>query len=122
MLVLFTVISFVVSGTADANVHSSSSLADTMLLCARLEDGTGDEPPRRSIDPEPVDCGLIDCWKCIGEACRGAGELRAANGSGVRAGWVEGCVKVDGAGVEACDADPELGAVPNRSVIDFAVD
>lgn len=87
MLVFVTVISFVVSGTAEAKVHSSSSFAAAaVLLCAKLDEGVGAgaAPPRRSTVPDPpVDCGLIDCWKFIGEAVRGAGELSAANGSGV---------------------------------------
>lgn len=66
MLVFVTVIWFVVSGTADAKVHSSSSFAIDVLLWAKLEDGAG-VPPRRSAVFGPVVCGLTDCWKCMGE-------------------------------------------------------
>jgi hypothetical protein len=88
MLVLLTVSSLVVSGTAEANVHSSSSRVALVLLWARFDLGAGvgavaDVSPRRSTTPDPVVGGLIDCWKFIGDACRGAGEVRAANGSGV---------------------------------------
>jgi hypothetical protein len=64
-LVLVTVISFEVSGTADVNVHSSSSFAAEadVLLCTRFDDGAGLPTPRRSIPAEvlPVFCGLMDC-------------------------------------------------------------
>lgn len=86
MTVLFTVISVDILGTADANVHSSSSLAAAVLLCAKLEVGAGIAPPRRSTDANAADGGLTDCWKFIGEPWRGVGEFRAAKGSGVRAG------------------------------------
>jgi hypothetical protein len=71
MFVLFTVSSLVVSGTAEVKVHSSSSMAALVLLCAKLDFGAGAGaglPPRRSTAAGPVECGLIDCWKCIGDA------------------------------------------------------
>jgi len=71
MLVLLTVSSLVVSGTAEVKFHSSSSIAALVLLCARFDVGAvagAVVPPRRSTAADPVDCGLIDCWKCMGDA------------------------------------------------------
>jgi hypothetical protein len=82
-IVLFTVISFEESGTAEANVHSSSSLAAAVVLCAKFDVGAGIAPPRRSTVPDATGGGFTDCWKFIGDPCRGDGEFRAAKGSGV---------------------------------------
>jgi hypothetical protein len=85
IVVLVTVSSLLVSGTEEANVHSSSSFVTLVLLCARLDDGPGIAPPNRSTVAE-ADAGcLIDCWYWNGEPCRGV-EVKAANGSGERAG------------------------------------
>jgi hypothetical protein len=61
MLLLVTVSSFELSGTAEVKFHSSSSFAALVLLCARLEDGVGAPTPRRSTAPEDCCGGLIDC-------------------------------------------------------------
>lgn len=61
MPVLITVISLLVSGTEEANVHSSSSFAALVLLCAKLEEGTGTAPPSRSTVPEGAGGCLMDC-------------------------------------------------------------
>jgi hypothetical protein len=90
MLELVTVISLLVSGTEEANVHSSSSLVAVAvaLLCARFDVGVEMAPPRRSIAPDAVDGGFMDCWYWKGEPCRGV-EANAAKGSGERAGATE---------------------------------
>lgn len=64
MLVLLTVNSLLVSGTAEVKFHSSSSTAALVLLCAKFDVGAGADaiaPPSKSTAPDPVDCGLIDC-------------------------------------------------------------
>lgn len=104
ILELVTVISLDVSGTEDANVHSSSSFAALVLLCARLDDGVDMAPPRRSTVFEAgagagAGAGaLTDCWYWNGEPCRGV-EARPAKGSGERGGGADDCKKVDGVGV-----------------------
>lgn len=61
MRVLLTMISLKVSGTAEANVHSSSSLAAEVELWARFEVGAGMAPPRRSTEPDAGGWDLMDC-------------------------------------------------------------
>jgi hypothetical protein len=61
MLEFVTVISLLVSGTEDANVHSSSSFGALVLLCAKLEEGAGTAPPSRSTTAEGTDGCLMDC-------------------------------------------------------------
>jgi hypothetical protein len=98
-LLFTTVISFELSGTADAKVHSSSSFVAVEVLCARLDEGAGEPTPSRSA--EPACCGFTDCWNWKGEACLGAGELRAAKGSGVeRAACARGAWEMAGGGGE----------------------
>ena len=97
MLVLSTVVSLAVSGTDEAKVHSSSSFAALMLLCARFEGGAVISPPSKSTAAEPVVCALIDCWYWKGEPCRGV-EVKAAKGSGERGGWAETFGLVDEGG------------------------
>jgi|SRR6266576_3212668 len=85
-LVLLTVMSLDWSGMAEANVHSSSSLEAVVLLigyegvddCPRFE-----ELPRLSsaLEDGGGAAGLTDCWNWKGDACRGAGEESATNGS-----------------------------------------
>jgi hypothetical protein len=115
MLELITVISLLVSGTEEANVHSSSSFVALVLLCAKLEDGAGTAPPRRSTVAEGAGGCLMDCWYWNGEAWRGV-EVRAAKGSGERAGGIEGCAKADGGGVDIC-CGVEVFVDANRSLI-----
>jgi hypothetical protein len=61
MLVLVTVSSLLVSGTEDANVHSSSSFEALVLACAKLDDGTGMAPPNKSTVAGAGGGCLIDC-------------------------------------------------------------
>ncbi len=89
MLVLVTVSSTLVSGTAEAKSHSSSSFATLVLLCAKFEVGCGIAPSNRSTVADAGGVDFTDCWYWNGEPCRGVME-RAANGSGERAGWNEG--------------------------------
>jgi hypothetical protein len=120
MLLLVTVNSFELSGTADVKSHSSSSFTALVLLCARLEDGGGTPTPRRSTAPDNGCGGLIDCWNWNGEAWRGVDEANAANGSGVdRAdGLGAGCEYGIGGGDDICAGSPDFDAPPNRSLID----
>jgi hypothetical protein len=60
MVVLVTVISLLVSGTDEAKVHSSSSVA-LVLLCAKLDVGGAMAPPNRSIVAGAAGGGLTDC-------------------------------------------------------------
>lgn len=62
MLELTTVSSLDVSGTEDAKVHSSSSFAALVLLCARFDVGPEISPPRRSTAADAGPGGLTDCW------------------------------------------------------------
>lgn len=61
MLELVTTISLLVSGTEDANVHSSSSFATLVLLCAKLDVGAERAPPSKSTAAGADDGGLTDC-------------------------------------------------------------
>lgn len=115
---LTTVISFELSGTEDAKVHSSSSFAALVLLWARLELGPEMSPPRRSMVPAAGAGGLTDCWYWNGEPWRGV-DVREAKGSGVReAGAGAGENVADGGGEEnCCGDDAERDPDANRSVI-----
>jgi hypothetical protein len=62
MLELVTVTSLLVSGTDEANVHSSSSFETLVLACAKLDDDTGIAPPSRSTVVGAGGGCLIDCW------------------------------------------------------------
>jgi hypothetical protein len=62
MLELVTVTSLLVSGTEEANVHSSSSFEALVLACAKLDDATGIAPPSRSTVAGAGGGCLIDCW------------------------------------------------------------
>lgn len=88
---LATVISVLVSGTEDANVHSSSSAVAAVLPCwAMVAVGAAAmAPPSRSRVADGDCAGLTDCWYWNGDACRGAA-AKEAKGSGVRAGWAGG--------------------------------
>lgn len=99
ILLLVTVISLLVSGTDEANVHSSSSFAALVLLCVRFEVGAGTVSPNKSTAAEAGAGCLIDCWYWNGDPCRGV-EVRAAKGSGVRDGWTGGCENAGGVGEE----------------------
>lgn len=99
MVVFVTVISLLVSGTEEAKVHSSSSFAALVLLCARFELGAGTAPPNKSTVAEGAGGGLTDCWYWNGDPWRGV-EVNAANGSGERAGGIEDCARADGGGDE----------------------
>lgn len=114
MLVLVTVISLEVSGTAEAKFHSSSSSA-VALLCVKLVDGAGMPPPSRSTAPDATGGGLTDCWYWKGELWRGV-DVRAAKGSGVRAGCIGGGEKVDGVGDVIWDC-VGFGPAEKRSVM-----
>jgi hypothetical protein len=61
MLVFVTVISLLVSGTEEAKSHSSSSFAALVLLCAKLEVGTGTAPPNKSTVAGGAAGCLTDC-------------------------------------------------------------
>jgi hypothetical protein len=71
-LLLVTVISLDVSGTADVKVHSSSSTgaAAAVSFCAKPDDAPELPTPRRSTDPDALleVCGCIDCWNWNGDA------------------------------------------------------
>ena len=62
-LLFVTVISFDVFGTADAKVHSSSSLTAVVLLCAMFELGGGEPTPSKSTAPTGFGegWGFMDC-------------------------------------------------------------
>jgi hypothetical protein len=62
MVVLVTVISLLVSGTEEAKVHSSSSFAALVLLCAKLDVGAAMAPPSKSTVADADEGCLIDCW------------------------------------------------------------
>jgi hypothetical protein len=99
IVVFVTVISLLVSGTEEAKVHSSSSFAALVLLCARAELGAGTAPPNKSTVAEGADGGLTDCWYWNGDPWRGV-EVNAAKGSGERAGGTEDCARAGGGGDE----------------------
>lgn len=63
MLELVTVSSLLVSGTEEANVHSSSSSAALVLLCAKFDEGVARAPPSKSTAADDDDSagGLMDC-------------------------------------------------------------
>lgn len=64
MVELTTTISLLESGTAEANVHSSSSsFAEAVAVCERPEVGAASPPPNRSIVPDAdADAGgFTDC-------------------------------------------------------------
>jgi hypothetical protein len=115
-LLFTTVISFEVSGTAEVNVHSSSSFAVLVEFCTRFDGGGGDPTPSRST--VPVDCGLTDCWNWNGEAWRDVGDVSAAKGSGVeRAAW-RGRGKFEVGGF-IWEGRPGLLMPPKRSTLDW---
>lgn len=61
ILLLVTVISLLVSGTEEAKVHSSSSLAALVLAWARVDDGAGTAPPSKSTVADAGGGCLTDC-------------------------------------------------------------
>lgn len=120
-LLFVTVISFDVFGTADANVHSSSSLVAAVLFCAMFELGGGEPTPSKSTPPTGLGegWGFIDCWNWKGDPCLGVVDARVAKGSGVdllgRPAGVDENAEV-GRG-DFCGGRPEL-IPPKRSLMD----